>query len=324
MSHFRRALADFSLVQYGVSDPFGSMWGIAFLLLIVEFLFSYIRKGADIKVIQNGQSKSLQEVVTDLIRGSLLDRANDLSHSPDGRFSSSVNELITGKPVEAALGVSHYMRVPKNFTMPSVADGVAAIQREVAEHGTPVDQECLNYILTMRAGSSDVVFANGNLKRDCDADGNVFASRLNEQGLGMLFSDFVRHPNSVAAALEAPHVLALRLYTTAAYMSLNNPLRDTSPYRPPHGFPVTISFLKQGISQLRVRCRPVLDPRPCWLCPADPEDKTRHRPSKLARVTSDQSISGVACVTSARARPSARRGAPRCARKPPRTRRCVA
>lgn len=46
-------------------------------------------------------------------------------------------------------------------------------------------------------------------------------------------------------------MLALRLYTTAAFRSLNGPLRDTSDEREPHPFPVTINLIKEGIGKLR-------------------------------------------------------------------------
>ena len=135
--------------------------------------------------------------------------------------------------------------------MPTYAGGVQAIQAEFAASGTPSDNECLDYILNQRAGSSEIVFSNGNRKRDCDPEGQVYSSRLDGQGRGMTFADFVAHPHSRVAHLQEAHVLALRLYTTAAFRSLNVPLRDTSLDRPPHPFPVTINYIKEGISQLR-------------------------------------------------------------------------
>lgn len=69
--------------------------------------------------------------------------------------------------------------------------------------------------------------------------------------LGMAFADFVQHPHSRIARLQEPHVLALRLYTTAAFRSLNVPLRDTRAERPPHPFPITVNYIREGISQLR-------------------------------------------------------------------------
>ena len=61
----------------------------------------------------------------------------------------------------------------------------------------------------------------------------------------------MRHPAARTAELQLPHVLALRLYTTAAFRSLNSPLRDTSPDRRPHAFPITVNFIREAISMLR-------------------------------------------------------------------------
>ena len=68
---------------------------------------------------------------------------------------------------------------------------------------------------------------------------------------GMALDDFVNHDSSMTATLLKPEVLALRLYTTIAFKSLNNPLRDRDPQRPPHPFPITINFIKSAIGKLR-------------------------------------------------------------------------
>ena len=66
----------------------------------------------------------------------------------------------------------------------------------------------------------------------------------------MRLSDFVSHPNSVEAGLSDAHVAALRLYTTAAFTSLNTPLRELH-RSAPHPFPSTIKFITEAIKQLR-------------------------------------------------------------------------
>jgi len=50
------------------------------------------------------------------------------------------------------------------------------------------------------------------------------------------------------AALLPEHVVALRLYTTAAFKSINDPLRNRSGAHP---FPVTVAFINDGIKRLR-------------------------------------------------------------------------
>ena len=63
-------------------------------------------------------------------------------------------------------------------------------------------------------------------------------------------ADFVSHEHSRMAGLEEAHVLALRVYTTAAYRSLNESLRAVDRVGQ-HPFPVTIFFISEGIKMLR-------------------------------------------------------------------------
>ena len=69
----------------------------------------------------------------------------------------------------------------------------------------------------------------------------------------MTLADFVADPNSREAELEEAHVLALRLYTTKAYLLINNPLRDLGRHQrgEAHPLPVTVAFLAEAIRRLR-------------------------------------------------------------------------
>ena len=71
----------------------------------------------------------------------------------------------------------------------------------------------------------------------------------------MTFEDFCKHKISVAAHLAPPHVLALRLYSTAAFASLNTPFRKAMGHaheqRDAHPFPITMNFIREGIARLR-------------------------------------------------------------------------
>ena len=66
----------------------------------------------------------------------------------------------------------------------------------------------------------------------------------------MVFEDFCNHPSAKTAKLGAAAVLAIRLYSTAAFKSLNNPLRDADRTEA-HPFYATIFFLTDGIRKLR-------------------------------------------------------------------------
>lgn len=135
--------------------------------------------------------------------------------------------------------------------------GLAAIEREFEAHGTAEDREALHYVLHGSCGESPRTFPNSPYPRDCDADG-VRPDRRQPNGDGMRLVDFVEHPLSRAARLEVAHVAALRLYTTAAYHSLNGPLRDVRRVHrsKPHRLPVTVCFLDQAIRQLRANEAP--------------------------------------------------------------------
>jgi hypothetical protein len=153
------------------------------------------------------------------------------------RFSCQMRDLIMGHPKDSALGVHAFLRVPTAELRVRMNRGVAAIEEEIAVHGTDSDRECLRYVLHMPAGSSPLLFPNSQHPRDHSRNGETFF-------------DFVAHPSSKAAGLSVEHVLALRLYTTACYQSINGPLRDRNRTEP-HPFAATVAILNEGIKLLR-------------------------------------------------------------------------
>ena len=119
-------------------------------------------------------------------------------------------------------------------------------------------EECLHYVLYEEAGSSDVVFDNGGLKRDCDHQGRLLPSReivdpVTGDKRSMRLDDFVNHPSARLAGLRREHVLALRLYTTIAFKSINGPLRDFRRREEgrAHPLPVTVTLIGEALRQLR-------------------------------------------------------------------------
>ena len=50
----------------------------------------------------------------------------------------------------------------------------------------------------------------------------------------MVLADFAAHPDAREAHLEDAHVAALRLYSSEAYESINEPLRDQQVAYLPH------------------------------------------------------------------------------------------
>ena len=70
---------------------------------------------------------------------------------------------------------------------------------------------------------------------------------------GLRLDDFVAHPSARQSLLTKAHVVALRLYTTAAFRSINDPLRDRDRYdnKLPHKLPVTVALLRDALGKLR-------------------------------------------------------------------------
>jgi hypothetical protein len=148
----------------------------------------------------------------------------------------SARELVLGRPEAAALGIASYLHVDVFELFSKLMNGVQAIEDEFLANGTPEDIECVEYILHRAAG---------------DNRGQVFVNGVRDQNRnGERLADFTAHKDAVKAQLTEAHVAALRVYTTACYKSLNEPLRDMERTKP-HPFPATIFFLGDAIKRLR-------------------------------------------------------------------------
>ena len=107
-------------------------------------------------------------------------------------------------------------------------------------------------MLYEEAGSNAKTF-QGGLKRDCDAHGRLHPKRRAANGRGMQISDFVAHESARAAGLSEAHVAALRLYSTAAFRTINAPLRDQERFgrHEPHPLPLTVAWIRDALTKLR-------------------------------------------------------------------------
>jgi len=163
-----------------------------------------------------------------------------------------------GAPDKAALGIESLLKISSDEYYARLARGVEAIEEEVRASGNKEMIECLDYVLHCTAGvgeRADIQFSNG--KRDRGRRGETFEY-------------FCSHPDAAAAELSRAHVLALRLYTTAAFRPLNQPLRFPKEGEP-HPFPATIAFISDGIKKLRAveakqvkESEDVLEARDLW------------------------------------------------------------
>jgi hypothetical protein len=170
----------------------------------------------------------------------------------DGDVRFECKDLIFGVPQQAALGVEYFMCIEENKLRKRMMAGVQAIRDEVRVNGTDEDEECLEYVLDKEAGSSDKTFGNSLFPRDCDASG-VRDDRKKRDGTGMRLADFLAHPSAQKSRLNEAHVAALRLYTTMAFRTINNGLRDQERFKTgrQHPLPVTVAYIKEALGKLR-------------------------------------------------------------------------
>jgi len=91
-----------------------------------------------------------------------------------------------------------------------------------------------------RVGRASFVSAGNGLRRD----------RKDREGLGMRLADFVAHRSARKAELTEAHIVALRLYSSAAFRTINGPLRDQR-RDTPHPLAATVAYLAEAIKKLR-------------------------------------------------------------------------
>ena len=179
------------------------------------------------------------------------------------KFHSEVRELVSGRPVAAARGLMAFLKVNEPEVMARLADPMRSMVAEIEMNGTAQDVHVLRYVLHEAAGSDPTVFANG---------------RMDEGRYGETFADFCMHASSRLAGLDEGHVLALRLYSTAFYHSLNTPLRDTT-RTAPHPFPITMLKLSDGIKRLRaVEVEQLVERQPSPTAQPSPQPSSRPQP----------------------------------------------
>lgn len=162
--------------------------------------------------------------------------------------------MISGNPAKAALGINAWLGVDDRTLWHGMSTGMDGLLAEWAEHGTDEDKECLEYILRQPVGSNSRRWPHSG-ERIMDEFDPDAPSR--DERAGQTFEFFVAHPKSKEAGLLAEHVLCLRLYTTAAFRSINEPLRGHGVHASkPHPLPLTVAYLDDGIKRLRAVNKP--------------------------------------------------------------------
>jgi hypothetical protein len=154
------------------------------------------------------------------------------------KFQSDSKFLVFARVHDAIHGVAEAVGLgdPVVFSE-GIRDGVKSIEAEFQQNGTAEDKRWLQYVLYEKARHrGPYPQEEGSENVDVGHD-------------GMLLAHFLAHRSASVALLTRAHVLALRLYTTACYRSINNALRER---RKPHPLRWTVYFISQAISKLRV------------------------------------------------------------------------
>ena len=181
----------------------------------------------------------------------LVARSQEETDTGYHKFAGTAQSLIFGAPTDAARGIFELIGWDENEVRARMSRGVQAIVDEIAEHGSETDAECLDYVLYRVAGTSEIQFQNGWTRDQASSH------------RGKTLREFCRHRRATGARLAEAQVVAQRLYTTAAFHSINNPLRTLArhpvtkevlvPPRlvEPHPLPCTVAFLYDGLKRMR-------------------------------------------------------------------------
>jgi len=153
-----------------------------------------------------------------------------------------VGELLRlGTPIEASQGLHKSLQISGKLLWERFIEGEDAILAEFAQNMSTErdamgwsDGDWLHYVLSQPADERALPVG-------------FSSNKLDKGHKGMSLDDFCKHPTAVAAGLDRATVLALRLYTTSVFRSINRPLREGRR----HPYPALVSKLVDGIVKLR-------------------------------------------------------------------------
>jgi hypothetical protein len=167
----------------------------------------------------------------------------------DSKVLEPVYELVTGPPKTAANGLENQMCIwsIRDRYFDRIAAEVDGIQDEVDElTANSADPEEISNVQEVKALLKYILFQPTSEKK--------YKNGVRDLGrVNMTLSDFMANPHVAKASLNKAELVAMRLYTTMAYIFMNGPLRDESRYRQgqPCPLPVTTYFATNGIKKLR-------------------------------------------------------------------------
>lgn len=144
--------------------------------------------------------------------------------------------ISLGKSTLAAKGLDVLLGVdPKTYM--HVKNKVKVMLKEFAKNGTEEDSQNIRTLL------------DGTYKHPPNGDGSPLTPD-EIRGQSITMEELMACDAVQDAGLELHHVLALRLYTTSTYRSINNPMRQSPPVLP-HPFAATLYYISDALSKLR-------------------------------------------------------------------------
>ena len=176
------------------------------------------------------------------------------------RFAAA-NTMTTGQPADAAFGINRYLGLSDKEIWGKMALGLEQIEREIKASGNEDAIECLEYVLRGNNGSNSKLWPHSSNRMmdrfyttaTSDAIDDSLHDGRAEQGLEY----FVNHQNAKDAGLLPEHVVAVRLYTTAAFRLINVPFfaamaaLNKGEKVPPHPAPTLAAYVTDGVKRLR-------------------------------------------------------------------------
>jgi len=192
------------------------------------------------------------------------------SHEYEKMNITTPKHLTYVGAAENRRGITNFMCVDEKVVLLRKLEGLDGMREEVTAfaasaagqepgrfHGTAGEElsECLEYVLGEEAGSSSIQFQRG-LKRDCDVNGQRLPARTKWDGGrvvgGKRLADFFEDERVQKSGVRIEHIAALRLYTTAAFPYINDPLRDVQRREAgrPHPLPFIVSLIEEACKKL--------------------------------------------------------------------------
>jgi len=137
-----------------------------------------------------------------------------------------------GEGEATATGLAHLMGIDEATMGLFQIQQMDAIEREFRQHGTDEDKKNFATVI------------DGTYRNPPDGAGNFDSTPPKT------IDQLMQSPEVQTAGLGRHHVVALRLYTTSSYISINTPMR-TDPPTQPNPFAATTFFIDTAIKRLR-------------------------------------------------------------------------